>query len=148
MKWATFTVFAMALGTIAGPALAANDLIKCKLIDASDNSIKTLTFDVLPDVKRSTGPGRSTVDEGPMLLERQHEIAEPHRWLGPLYKVVRNDDLGILGASDRDWGNEKEFQGAALFYFDKKTGRAQLDAVEGADKRPVIEIGICEVLKQ
>jgi hypothetical protein len=65
-----------------------------------------------------------------------------------LHKVVRNDDIEILGVSDHDWGNEKEFQGAALFYFDKKTGRAQLDAVEGADKKPITEIGICEVVKQ
>jgi hypothetical protein len=148
MKWAAFTVFVMALGVIAGPAIAANDLIKCKLVDAGDSSTKTPTFEILLDVKRSTGPGRPTVDEGPMLLERQSEIGEPHRWLGPLYKVVRNDDVGILGASDHDLGNEKEFESAALFYFDKKTGRAQLDVVEGADKKPVTEIGICEVVRQ
>src|SRR4051812_16086798 len=123
MKRATLTVFVMALAAFAGPALADNDLIKCKLIDASDNGIKSRTFEILLNVKVSTGPGRSTVDEGAMLLERQQEIGEPHRWLGPLYKIVRNDDLGLLGATDYEWRNEKKFEGAALLYFDKKVGR-------------------------
>jgi hypothetical protein len=148
MKWATFTVCVMALGAIPTAALAANDLVKCRLIDVRDKSIKSLTLEIKLHVKRSTGAGRPILEEGPMLLERQWEIAEPHRWLGLNYNLVRIDDLGILGVSDHNWGNENKYGGATFFYFDRQTGHAQREIIEGADKMPITEIGTCEVVSQ
>jgi hypothetical protein len=141
-------MLALCLCAIAGPTYAANDLLKCKLIDIGDGSTDNPIFEIILESRGPDGPGGSMIEEGPMLLERQREIGEPHRWLGPLYKAERIDDLGIVAASDYNWGSKDRLEGSAFFYFDRRTGRAQLDEVLGADKKPDTEMGTCAQVKQ
>jgi len=148
MKSKHLVLCALLCSAFANPASADNDLIKCQLVDTSDGSKDTPTFEMMTDVRDGTAPGKLAVPIGPRLFERTREIIEPHRWYGNEYVYARNDDLGIVAASDYDWGNQKQFEGSAFFYFDKRTGKAQLIELMGADKKPDVETGTCQIVPQ
>ena len=114
MKCTNLTLCMMLCTAWGSDAHAADDLLKCNLLDGAGKS-DSITFVMYANVTGNSGP------QGPELYERLREIVEPPAWTCYWYKYVRNDDLGIVAATDYHSGDDKVFGGAAYFYYDKRS---------------------------
>ena len=79
----------------------------------------------------------------PVLFEVTGEMGEPPGEHGLTFTEIRHDQLGIVAAVDLKEEGDPDFGGAQYFDYDRKTGAAQLIAVDSPAKPAQVETGTC-----
>ena len=78
----------------------------------------------------------------PLLFQETGALGEPQMTIGLSYRYVRHDDLRIIAALDISLESD-EYSGVRYFYYDRKTGAAQLVLLSDPKVPVEIEIGTC-----
>jgi hypothetical protein len=126
---------------LTAPAETATpNVLECTFKDGS-NKPDNITFEEVMAWHQTRDFPKGVTE--PLLFEKTRELGEPPAELGVFYKFARHDDLGIVAALDYEQERAAKFGVAQYFYYNRKTGAAQLIAVTDPAVPAEIEIGTC-----